>query len=61
MERQEGYYWVNYRKEFLIALWKNSHANLGVWYLCGSSIGFIDEDFLFINEVRIKQPFEIPD
>lgn len=61
MERKEGYYWVNFRGEFLVALWMPSHSRLGLWYLHGSSIGFRDEDFKFIDKNRIKQPGKMPD
>lgn len=56
MDRQEGYYWVRYDGEFEIALWKHN-----VWYMIESPYKYSDSDFEHINEVRIKQPGELPD
>ena len=58
MERQEGYYWINYLKEFRIAYWSEFNCK---WNLSGSINTYDDSDFEHINEVRIKYPGELPD
>ncbi len=58
MERQEGYYWINYLKEFHIAYWSEFTCT---WYLVNSTDTYNDNDFEHINEVRIKYPGELPD
>ncbi len=60
LERQEGYYWVkrpNTKHEI-------SYYSPGIpnaWSLLGYTACFQDSDFEHINEVRIKQPGELPD
>jgi hypothetical protein len=54
--RQEGYYWVKYITSYQIAYWDN-HS----WYVIGNEDIWQDSDFEHINEVRIKEPGELPD
>jgi hypothetical protein len=66
MERQEGYYWVKYRTGYQIAYCgqgnlKPIHGGKLVWYVVGSEEQYEDSDFENINEIRIKQPRELPD
>lgn len=63
MERQEGYYWVKTKHTgFIIAFWEEDKlSGDGVWMLAGKEYVFHDEDFEHINEVRIKQPGELPE
>lgn len=57
--RQEGYYWCRYiGSVFFIAFWDNDD---NCWYSAGSDNKYQDSDFEHINEVRIKNPGELPD
>lgn len=57
-KRQEGYYWVNYKGNFIIAhYWLDEDS----WTINFCNDLFADSDFEHINEVRIKQPAELPD
>lgn len=60
MDRQEGYYWVKrYNHKHEIAYY---HLNLpNPWSLNGYTAHFTNSDFEHINEVRIKNPGELPD
>ena len=59
MDRQEGYYWVKYKKgPFAIGYWNLEYK---FWSTLGNDDSCEDTDFEHINEVRIKQPGEIPD
>lgn len=58
MDRQEGYYWIKYLKEFRISYWCEFTCT---WYLTNSTNTYNDSDFEHINEVRIKYPGELPD
>lgn len=61
MERQEGYYWVKYNNKYLIGYYGMRYNTMS-WTLTFSN-GWIyeDSDLEHINEVRIKQPGELPD
>lgn len=61
MDRQEGYYWVKYKGQFLIALYVINYLKYSWWCLPGENNSYQDSDFEHINEVRIKQPGELPD
>jgi len=63
MKRQEGYYWVKSKHgAFFIALWEvDNLSGDGVWRLAGNNYVYHDVDFQHINEVRIKQPGELPE
>jgi hypothetical protein len=63
MKRQEGYYWVKAKHiGFVIALWEvDNLSSDGAWMLAGKEYVFHDVDFEHINEVRIKQPGELPE
>lgn len=55
MERESGYYWVNYQGEWGVALWyKESKDSNGCWLTAGNE-ATIDFDSLFeeIDERRI--------
>ena len=56
MERQEGYYWVQYGSVFEIARWLD-----GKWWTVNCMDSMEDYDFNHINENRIKAPGELPD
>jgi hypothetical protein len=56
MNRQEGYYWVQYGTSFEIAKWINNN-----WFVCGYKEPMQDIDFNHINENRIKSLGELPD
>lgn len=57
MDRQEGYYWVKYKGYYIIGEYLTSE----VWIIPGKFEEFEDSDFEHINEVRIKEPGELPD
>lgn len=59
MERQEGYYWVKFNNKFQIAYWPNNRWKK--WLFIYSEKGYIDKELQHINEVRIKEPGELPD
>lgn len=65
IERQEGYYWVKRNnKPHEIAFYKVNQKLDGIsttWYLIDDEMCYYDEDFEHINEIRIKQPGELPD
>lgn len=64
MERQEGYYWVKYGDGYVIAQYVITQKMSGLstsWYLHNDEKCYFDEDFEHINEVRIKQPGELPE
>ena len=56
MDRQEGYYWVKYRTGYQIAYWDKYS-----WYVIGNDEIYQDSDFEHINEVKIKEPGELPE
>lgn len=56
MDRQEGYYWVKYRTGYQIAYWDKYS-----WYVIGNDEIYEDSDFEHINEVKIKEPGELPE
>ncbi len=57
MDRQEGYYWVKYKNgSYAPAEWWQ-----GSWIILGNDEDYKDLDFEHINEVRIKNPGELPD
>ena len=58
MERQEGYYWVNWYGAFQIGKYD---PILDAWYFTGNKYSYKDTDFDFINENRIKAHGELPD
>ena len=60
MDRQEGYYWVKIKGNLKheIAFY---NADIREWLLTGISVLGKDSDFEHINEVRIKEPGELPD
>ena len=63
MDRQEGYYWVKFKptieETFVhqVAQWYNNKK----WLVTGFNGVYQDSDFEHINEVRIKEPGELPD
>lgn len=58
--REEGYYWVKYKNEYLIAKWL-CNAQRCVWVI-GGNINPDNEKYIeHINENRIKKPEELPD
>jgi hypothetical protein len=61
--RQEGYYWVKYKDgPFSVAFWNlNWMSNKPCWAVIGNEDMWQDSDFEHINEVRIKEPGELPD
>lgn len=66
MERLEGYYWVKRinKPTHEIAWYQINQKMSGIsasWYLINDEKCYLDEDFDHINEVRIKQPGELPD
>jgi len=63
MKRQEGYYWVKSKHgTFFISLWEvDNLSGDGVWRLAGNNYVYHDVDFEHINDVRIKQPGELPE
>lgn len=63
MKRQEGYYWVKSKHgTFFIALWEADNlSGDGAWRLAGNNFVYHDVDFQHINELRIKQPGELPE
>lgn len=59
MDRQEGYYWVNiFKKHFEVVKW---NARQKWWERVGIEDTYDDSDFEHINEVKIKEPGELPD
>jgi len=58
MDRQEGYYWVKHPNEIKHQV---GHYQDNSWYIAGVLISYEDQDFEHINEVRIKQPGELPE
>lgn len=59
MDRQEGYYWVKQvGLKHEVAYW---NPKLTEWDLVGEPFPSQDSDFEHINEVRIKEPGELPD
>jgi hypothetical protein len=63
MDRQEGYYWVKYDGDFIIAYCYRCGMGYNVWNILNKPDEeiIIDSDLDYINEVRIKQPDELPD
>jgi hypothetical protein len=59
MNRQEGYYWVKYISGIITIGYWNTECNF--WNTLGNDESWEDSDFEHINEVRIKQPGELPD
>lgn len=57
MDRQEGYYWVKNKYGFFII----AHWDGYSWYLIMDDEPYKDQDFKHINEVRIKEPGELPE
>jgi len=60
MDRQEGYYWVKHYNKFEIARW-NILLGEVFWTLTYSDSLHQDSDFEHINEIRIKEPGELPE
>jgi hypothetical protein len=60
MDRQEGYYWVKYKRRHIIAEYYTKN-NSKYWLLTYNEKLYQDSDFEHINEVRIKFPGELPD
>jgi hypothetical protein len=60
MERQEGYYWVKYYDKYIIAEYKNVKGKM-LWHIHDIEDSYSDKVFDYINEVRIKQPGELPE
>jgi hypothetical protein len=55
--RQEGYYWVKYKENWIVALCMKTH-----WFLPGiDKKVYTDSDFSKINENRIHAPDEKPE
>ncbi len=61
MDRQEGYYWVKYKNRFIAAKYTTYRLNDSWWSLPGENNSYQDSDFEHINEIRIKEPGELPD
>lgn len=62
MDRQEGYYWVKYKGKFEIAEFIMEGAlDTAFWCRTFDEDTYNDSDFEHINEVRIKEPGELPD
>lgn len=57
MDRQEGYYWV---KQLKSSKHEIGYYN-GNWFLTIDDEIYQDSDFEHINEVRIKEPGELPE
>lgn len=64
MDRQEGYYWVKYNDEYIIAYCYICGMGYPVWtsnkFLDGYDV-VRDSNLQHINENRIKEPGELPD
>ncbi len=60
MNRLEGYYWVKYKNEYLIAKWLCASQKC-VWVIGGNINPDNDKYIKHINENRIKEPGELPD
>lgn len=60
MDRQEGYYWVKLNRDSKHEIGRYV-SEFKMWYLTATEWNFKDSDFEHINEVRIKQPGELPD
>ena len=59
MDRQEGYYWVKKKKKhFEVVKW---NARQKWWERVGIEDTYDDSDFEHINEVKIKEPGELPE
>ena len=58
MDRQEGYYWVKipHKTKHEICYYYNNY-----WYRINGDIALEDKDIEQINEVRIKEPGELPE
>ena len=60
IDRQEGYYWIKYKGKYLIAKWLCDPKQC-IWVIGGdinpNNYKYIEH----INEVRIKEPGELPD
>ena len=64
MDRQEGYYWVKHNNRYEIAWFQINQKMSGTsisWYLINDECTYLESDFEHINEVRIKEPGELPD
>lgn len=64
MDRQEGYYWVKYKGVFEIALYNKKEKFSGYsifWTRIDSETVYFEDEFEHINEVKIKNPGELPD
>ena len=51
MKREEGYYWVKYRGDWIIA--EYTHELRPKWYVIGNECPFHEREFSEINENRI--------
>lgn len=60
MDRQEGYYWVKFKTKYQVAHFIILYGAI-IWSIPGNETIFEDSDFEHINEVRIKEPGELPD
>lgn len=60
MERQEGYYWVKYKGDFEVAKYEK-FTSKNYWFRIETPDYYTDSDFEHINEVKIKEPGELPD
>lgn len=60
MDRQEGYYWVKYKTGYQIAYY-GKYFDKMAWFCTADEEIYFDSDFEHINEVRIKEPGELPD
>jgi hypothetical protein len=65
MDRQEGYYWVKKRNKTKheVAKWVHDtfFKDNGYWTLIYDEGDYEDGYFEHINEVRIKEPGELPE
>jgi len=64
MDRQEGYYWVKLGDRHIIAFYEARQKLSGIsynWYTPGEPESLTDSDFEHINEIRIKEPGELPE
>ena len=64
MDRQEGYYWVKFGNGYNIAQFtiiQKMSGKSSTWSLFNDDHAYTDKDFEHINEVRIKNPGELPD
>jgi hypothetical protein len=64
MDRQEGYYWVKFGDGYTIAQFTITQKMSGkssTWSLFCDDNAYTDGDFEHINEIRIKEPGELPE